>query len=58
MFADKLDRQFPKTWKEALKRLGITTLTLPLVALIWVILLFLAAVVAWVVRFAVDAGRG
>ena len=57
MFADKLDRQFGKTWKDALKRLGITALTLPLVAFIGVILLFLAAVVGWVLRMAVDAAR-
>jgi len=57
MFADKLDRQFPKTWKEALKRLGITALTLPLVAFIGVILLFLVAVVGSVLCLAVDAAR-
>ena len=48
MFADKLERQFGMTWKDALKRLGITALTLPLVAFIGVILLFLVAVVGWV----------
>jgi hypothetical protein len=57
MLADKLDRQFPNSWKGALKRLGITALTLPLVALIWLILLFLAGAVGWVVRLAVESGR-
>lgn len=57
MFADKLERQFGMTWKDALKRLGITALTLPLVAFIGVILLFLVAVVGWVLRMAVDAAR-
>ena len=57
MFADKQERHFAKSVKEAINRLGIATLTLPLVAFIWVILLFLSAVVAWVVRMAVDAAR-
>ena len=57
MLADRLERPFARRWKEALKRLGITALTLPLVALIWVILLFLAGVVGWVVRWAVESGR-
>lgn len=57
MFVHKLERQFAMTWKEALKRLGITALTLPLVAIIGVILLFLVAVVGWLLRMAVDAAR-
>lgn len=57
MLDDRLERPFARRWKDALKRLGITALTLPLVALIWVILLFLAGAVGWVVRFAVEALR-
>jgi hypothetical protein len=57
MFADKQERHFAKSVKEALNRLGIAALTLPLVAFVWVILLFLSAVVAWAVRMAVDAAR-
>ena len=57
MLADKIERPFGKTWKEALKRLGITALTLPLVALIGVTLLFLGGVVAWLVRWAVESAR-
>ena len=57
MFANKLERHFATRVKEALKRLGITALTLPLVAFIGVILLFLVAVVGWVLRMAVDAAR-
>jgi hypothetical protein len=51
MFADKLERHFEKRVKETLNRLGIAALTLPLVAFIWVILLFLLAVAAWAVRW-------
>ena len=57
MLADKIERPFAKTWKEALKRLGITALTLPLVALIAVTLLFLGGVVGWLVRWAVESAR-
>jgi len=57
MFADAQERHFAERVKEALKRLGIAVLTLPLVAFIWVILLFLLAVVAWAWRMAVDAAR-
>jgi hypothetical protein len=57
MFADKQERHFAKSVKEALNRLGIAALTLPLVAFVLVILLFLSAVVAWAVRMAVDAAR-
>jgi len=57
MLADRLERPFARRWKEALKRLGITALTLPLVAFIYAILLFLAAVVGWVFRLAVESAR-
>ena len=57
MLADRLEQPFARRWKEALKRLGITALTLPLVAFIYVILLFLVAVVGWVLRLAVESAR-
>jgi hypothetical protein len=57
MFADKQERHFAMRMKEALNRLGIAVLTLPLVAFVWVILLFLSAVVAWAVRMSVDMHR-
>lgn len=57
MLADRLERPFTRRSTEALKRLGITTLTLPLVAFIYVILLFLAGVVGWVWRLAVESAR-
>ena len=57
MLADKIERPFAKTWKEALKRLGITALTLPLVALICVSLLFLFGGVVWLWRMSVEHTR-
>lgn len=57
MLADKLDRQFPNSWKDALKRLGIAAMAVPFVGLVYVILLFLAAVVGWLLRIAVESAR-
>jgi hypothetical protein len=57
MFADAQERHFAKKVKEALKRLGIAALTLPLVAFICVIVLFLVGVVGWGWRMAVEAAR-
>ena len=57
MLADRLERPFARRWAEALKRLGITALTLPLVAFICVILLYLGAAVGWVFRLAVESAR-
>jgi|HubBroStandDraft_2_1064218.scaffolds.fasta_scaffold2627708_1 hypothetical protein len=57
MLADRLERPFARRWTEGLKRLGITALTLPLVAFIYVLLLFLGAVVGWVFRLAVESAR-
>jgi len=57
MLAERLERPFARRCTEGLKRLGITTLTLPLVAFIYVILLFLAAAVGWVWRLAVESAR-